>query len=296
MKNKLRYTFQLLIFACSLLFLQSCIDATKPSNNPQPSVNAERKNNLSYGADQRHVMDVYLPEKRDSNTPFIILIHGGAWVAGDKGDMKILQDSLLNKGIASASINYRYVNGTLHCEALMADVQQAINFCVSKKSEWNIRDNKYMIAGASAGGHMAMLYGYAYDNEDRIGGIISAAGPTDMTNIDYLNYSAIIGLIDEIQYMVGATYQIFQPLPARFAQSSPLHNISNVPTLLLHGTADAVVPVAHSQNIKAVLDGQGIANKLVTFNEAGHDLGLANAANLQKLVNEIDAWCKLYGR
>jgi len=293
---KLITTTSILLLAFCLSSLSSCVDNSNPKTNPGPSVKAERKMNVSYGADQRNVMDVYLPEERNANTPFVILIHGGAWVSGDKGDMKILQDSLLNKGIASASINYRFVNGTVHFEALMADVRQAIDFCFNKKTEWNIRQDKYMIGGASAGAHMALLYAYAYDNDGRIGGIISAAGPTDIANVDYLNYSALIGLLDEIQYMVGATYQVWQPVPARFTQASPLHNIGNIPTLMLHGSADAVVPIAHSQNLKAALDGEGIANKLVTFNEAGHDLGLGNAANLQKLVNEIDAWCKLYGR
>ena len=44
--------------------------------------------NLTYGTDARNKMDVYLPANRTAETPIVILIHGGAWISGDKSIFK----------------------------------------------------------------------------------------------------------------------------------------------------------------------------------------------------------------
>jgi len=253
--------------------------------------------NEHYGTDNRQTLDVYLPARRDNqSTPFLILIHGGAWVSGDKGDFNAIQDSLMQRGIASVSINYRFVNAALHYEELMQDVDAAVNYCFSKKEEWNIRSDKYLIGGISAGAHMSLLYSYRYNTSGRIAAVISAAGPTDVTRTDWLDYTVQLGLLDDIEAMVGASYTPGQPLDARFTAASPRYQISNIPTLMLHGTADAVVPYDQSGMLAADLVTQGVTHKLVSFPGANHDLGLANPVYYQLLLTEMENWCKTYGR
>lgn len=240
-------------------------------------------------------MDVYLPKNRSKQTPFLILIHGGGWVAGDKSDMNALQDSLLSRGIASASMSYRYVSGSLHYEALMQDIAKALAFCSEHGKDWQTRTSHFIIGGMSAGAHMSLLYAYHYDVTNKIAGVISAAGPTDLSNTDYLNYTAVIGLLDEVEKMVGATYIPGQPLDARFWTSSPRAHMRNVPTLLLHGDHDAIVPYAQATELAADLADADYPHKLVTFAGANHDLGLANPTYYQLLLSEIIDWCLTYG-
>jgi acetyl esterase/lipase len=202
----------------------------------------ERNYNISYGSDTAQKLDLFLPKNRDGNTPFAILIHGGGWMYNDKSDLTALQDSLLKRGVASVSINYRYASAQIHFEELMQDVDLAVNYCNSKSDAWNIRKDDYLLGGTSAGGHMSLLYAYNYDEAGRIGGIISAAGPTDITQVDWLNYAIVVDLLDEIENMVGAKYTSGQPLDARFSMASPRFHIKNVPTLILHGSSDLFVP------------------------------------------------------
>src|SRR5690606_9147505 len=127
-----------------ILFISSCSKDTSTPVTPTGSVNEQRIANASYGSHDRNKMDVYLPGDRNANTPFVLLIHGGGWVSGDKGDMAAIQDSLLISGIASASMNYRYASGTVHYEQQMEDVSAALAYCLSNADEWKIRKDKYI--------------------------------------------------------------------------------------------------------------------------------------------------------
>lgn len=280
----------------AILFISSCTkDNTAPP--PAPSATKEQKiANATYGSHARNKMDVYLPEDRDNNTPFVLLIHGGSWVAGDKGDMAAIQDSLLVRGIASASINYRYASGTVHYEQQMEDVGMAISYCVSKADEWKIRKDKYVVGGASAGAHMSMLYAHRFNTQYSIAAVVSAAGPTDITDVDWLNYTAIIGQLVNIQSMVGAQYYFGQALDARFAAASPIKEIKNIPTLMIHGDNDLVVAYNQSQKMVAAMNNAGYTNKLVTLTGAGHDLGAGNPATASLIINEITLWVNTYGK
>lgn len=290
----LRSRWQLLV-----LLLCTVMASCDPPRNHEPGPEPQQEQkayNLSYGPDTRNKLDIYLPANRDNNTPFVLLIHGGGWVSGDKADMNALQDSLMKRGIASASMSYRYAGSQVHYTELMQDVAAAVTFCYGKHTEWNTRADKYIIGGVSAGAHMALLYAYNYDATNRISAVVSAVGPTDITQTDWLNYSILVGLNDEIGNMVGATYALGQPLDPAFAAASPRLHIKNVPTLMLHGDADLVVFYSQSQLLNADLATAGIPHKLVTIPGANHDLGVANPVILQQLLTEISSWCTTYGR
>src|SRR5690606_36438639 len=72
-----------LALSCLLLF-NSCERET--DNNTDPATD-QTLNNISYGSDAYHKMDIYLPANRNTtSTNVIILIHVGAWIEGDKND------------------------------------------------------------------------------------------------------------------------------------------------------------------------------------------------------------------
>lgn len=255
----------------------------------------ERKYDVSYGPDARNKMDVYLPAGRSTSTPFILLIHGGAWVAGNKSDLNGFQEGLLQQGIASASMNYRYASQSVHYPQLMQDVALAVDYCVGNADNWVIRKNQYMVGGSSAGAHMSLLYSYSYDTDNRVSGVISLAGPTDVTDTDWLNYAVLVGLIGNIEVMTGDTYVINQPLALSYTSASPRKNLKNVPTLMIHGTNDEVVFYSQSQKLDTALTNASVQHKLVTINGAGHDLGLGNPATAVMVTQEIVDWINTYG-
>ena len=288
----MKYFISIMLFISSL-WLVSCDPAT---DHTTPNLNAQKQYDLSYGPDTRNKLDVYLPANRDEHTPFILLIHGGAWVSGNKSDFNGFQDTLMAHGIASASMSYRYASATVHYQELMADVGAAMNYCAAQSGTWHTRNINFVVGGASAGAHMSLLYSYNYDTQHRVSAVISLAGPTDITDVNWLNYAALLNLLGDLQNMVGATYTLNQPLPAQFAAASPIKHIRNLPTLMIHGTVDNVVFYSQSQALEAQLTTAGITNKLVSIPNASHDLGLANPATLQLVINEIVTWTNTYGK
>ncbi|MDX2036722.1 MAG: alpha/beta hydrolase [Isosphaeraceae bacterium] len=112
---------------------------------------------VPYGKHPRQVLDFY---KADSPhpTPLVIFIHGGGWVAGDKGRVGSIDvKRLLREGISVASINYRYTTIAQEAgieppvKAPLEDAARALQFLRSKAKEWNIDKTRVGANGGSAG-------------------------------------------------------------------------------------------------------------------------------------------------
>ncbi len=254
----------------------------------------EKITNLSYGTDTIQKMDVYLPAYRTELTPLVVLLHGGAWVDGSKEDVQFIQNILLQNGIASINVNYRYASPANHYEGMMADVQSALVFARRNSNDWVVRKKSVILLGVSAGAHIGLLYAYGYKQPDEVSAVISLAGPTSFSS-QYLEYASAASLKLAIEYMAGAAIT-GTALDNRFALASPVNRISNVPTLLIHGTADAVVPYEQSVLLGSQLTMQNIAHKLVSIEGAGHDLGINNPAAADKILQEIIAWVNAYSK
>ena len=119
----------------------------KPGANTIPPTHA----NVSYGPDERNVLDVW-SAKSDKPTPLVIFIHGGGWAGGDKSSVtdKILK-AMLGHGISVASINYRYTPQNI-LPAPVHDAARAVQFLRSKAAEWNLDPKRFGAYGISAGG------------------------------------------------------------------------------------------------------------------------------------------------
>ncbi len=281
------------LLCASILLLTACSKKEAP---PPPVGQEARLSNVIYGPHARNKMDVYLPANRSAETPFVVLMHGGAWMAGNKEDMKGFQDLLLQRGIGSVSLSYRYASASVHYEELMEDVHKAVTMCSANAAAWGIRSRNYIISGASAGAHMALLYGYKYDQQQLVSGIISLSGPTDLTDLTMLNYAGSVGLGPAILNMTGATYIPNQPLAPQFAAASPVRHAKNIPSLLIHGTADNVVLYSQAEILAGKLEELAIPHRLVAIDGEGHDLGLYKPEIFTIVATEIINWIRKYGQ
>ncbi|RXF71111.1 alpha/beta hydrolase [Arcticibacter tournemirensis] len=275
-----------------LLFLAVALCSCKKENDGIIGTEQERLSNLSYGTDARQKMDVYLPAYRTESTPLVVLLHGGSWISGNKEDVQFIQAALQQQGIASVNMNYRYASATNHYEGMMADVAAALAFVRNHADEWRVRDKGVVLLGVSAGAHMGLLYAYGYKKPGEINAVISLAGPGSFSS-EFLGLAALSSLKQAIEYMAGAAITAL-PLNSRFTEASPAAKISNVPTLMVHGTADLTVPYQQSVILQAMLTGKGVTNKLVTIEGAGHDLGLAVESNRVRILGEVISWINNY--
>src|SRR6186997_1703486 len=167
-----------------LLFIIISISSCKKDDDTEQDMSVTMLN-VSYGTNAQQKMDVYLPANRStSNTKVIIMIHGGGWNTGDKADFNEYVDSLKKRepSYAIFNINYRLANTPDLFPAQELDVKTAVEFIYNKRQEYKVSD-KFVLVGASAGAHLALLQGYKYSTPVKPKAIIDFFGPTDLVSL-----------------------------------------------------------------------------------------------------------------
>ena len=271
----------------SVVLLVSCQKGVE--HQPPQQLKAETLTNVSYGSDPAQKMDVYLPAGRTDTTKLIILVHGGAWMTGDKSDFSsfvpVLQLRL--PGYAIANINYRLATiAANHFPTQENDMKAAVDFLVQKSDDYRI-SKKIILLGASAGAHMALLQAYKYSSP-KIKAVVDFFGPTDMIAL----YNSLpTGSLTQmaLQIALNGTPTTNASL---YAQSSPINfvNAQSSPTLIFHGTADDVVPISQSNDLKAKLQSFGVVHQMVTYPNHGHDVW--PATTMDDAFNKIEAFIR----
>ncbi|HET6766748.1 MAG TPA: alpha/beta hydrolase, partial [Chitinophagaceae bacterium] len=164
-----------------LLLAVNVIASCKKENGDNDDLHVTMLN-VSYGTSTQQKMDVYLPAARSSTaTKVIIMIHGGGWNTGDKSDFNEYVDSLKKREPTYAifNLNYRLANTPDLFPAQEQDITSALEFIYNKRSEYLISD-KFVLIGASAGAHLALLQAYKYSTPVKPKAIIDFFGPTDL--------------------------------------------------------------------------------------------------------------------
>ncbi len=280
----MRYLF-FIIF--SLGFITSC---KKDDVEVEGPLKEETFTDVAYGTDPKQKMDIYLPAGRTDTTKLIVLIHGGAWMEGDKADFASYVPVLKQRlpGYAIINMNYRLASlpSTNAFPTQENDVKSAINFIYNKRSEFHISD-KFVLLGASAGGHLALLHAYKYQSPIKIKAVVSFFGPTDMTGMYNAQASPLTQM--GIQLLVGGTPTSH---PVLYQQSSPIYfaNAQSPPTILLHGGLDPIVPVNQATSLKTKLQTAGVVHQYHLYPTEGHDVW--SASNMNDAFSKIETFIK----
>lgn len=256
----------------------------------------QKLQDVAYGSFSSSKMDVFLPANRNEHTPFVIILHGGAWTLGYRNWGMRTQDSLAAHGIASANIDYRYADdSTTHYKDLLKDIDSVINYCVAHAGEWHTRTTNFVMNGESAGAHLALLYGYTTNNA--ISAVVAECAPTDIADTSLLNYySKDPNAIRAVCKMVGAKYIPSRPLDPAFNGASPVRHVENIPTLFFHGTEDMMVPYSQALALESALKSKGYTYKFVSMPGTGHDVGFNTLEGRTKIYGEMVKWIEEYGR
>jgi acetyl esterase/lipase len=257
------------LYVAIVLCLAGCSKEQSPTST-DPNA-ASTLLNASYGTDAKQKMDIYLPANRSAaTTKAILLLHGGAWITGDKGDFTAFVDTLKKRlpDYAIFNINYRlsaFPNNLFPTQE--NDVKAAIAYINDKRAEFKISD-KMILAGASAGAHLALLHAYKNSTPIKFKAVIDFFGPTDLVEL-YNNPGAIPQ--NTIAQIIGTT-----PVAnlALYQQSSPI-SFANAgmacPTLILQGTNDPLVNhIAQSEALRNKLQAATVAVQYIAYPGKGH--------------------------
>lgn len=193
------------------------------------------------GGDARQMLDLYMPRGAE-HVPMVVFVHGGFWMRQDKNFFQPIVGlysnvgiALARQGIGVAVINYRLVPSVTFDEQY-ADVTHAIGWVADHIDAYGGDPRYLVVAGHSAGGHIAALS--AFDD-----GRLTAEG-VDVTAIR--GYAPLSPILDLGAFAAhppaanAATIEtVFGADPAPYSPQA-FFNADIAPTLIMLGDRDLV--------------------------------------------------------
>lgn len=226
------------------------------------------------GSERAEKMDIYLPTETTEKIPVVLYIHGGGWTQGDKakGIEKLNCSSLAKLGYAVASINYKLnTKGTSDAYPQnIQDCKSALQFLRREAGTYGFDPEKIALAGASAGGHLAMLLAYTPDVVELQHGTLHPDVPVHVSCVINL-----FGIADVREWghksFVGASLTPEERGRILDLVSPIVHvKTETVPTLIIHGTKDPTVPFSQAEALASALAKLGVSHRLVAVENGEH--------------------------
>lgn len=210
-------------------------------------------------------LDLYRPEGQPAGV--IVWVHGGAWRGGSREGVDL--KGLTAYGWAVASVDYR-LSTQARFPAQIHDIKAGIRYLRAHAAELGLPADRFVIAGSSAGAHLAALVGVTNGHAElqgRIGenlttssdvqAIVSLYGASNLTTI--LKQSTPHGLsvrVPALDLFLGGQPEAVPEL-ARLA--SPVFQVDahDPPLLLMHGDQDPQMPINQSHELAGAYEALG---------------------------------------
>ncbi len=247
-----------------------------------------RENDLSYATvdGSSLALDLARPAQGAGPFPAVVLIHGGAWRAGDKSELAISpQYRLCPKSPFPAQVH---------------DVKAAVRWLRTHREQYKLDAEHIGALGFSAGGHLALMLGVTSPADglegeiaegapsSRVQAVVNYFGPTDL---------AVSGLPPQLEALVvdflGAKASE-KPDVAR--QASPLTFVTqdDAPILTFQGTADTTVSVTNAIKLSEAQTREHVAGRVELIVGGGHgNWGKLESERTEREAMEfMDGWLK----
>ncbi len=243
-------------------------------------------------------LDLYTPETSGPR-PLVIFIHGGGWTTGMKrttsnfSDFPAVLAGLAERGFSVASIEYR-LSSEAPFPAAVLDAKAAVRYLRANAARYGIDPARIAVWGGSAGAHLTAMTAmscadphFAADDtshaavSDCVQAWVGWYGPYDITEM----LQASIQAANTPGLEMSAQAKAETEGGIRFfgcslngcpdgvlAQASPIAYVDSKdpPALLVHGTADTLVPHAQSEALLRKLQAADIKSELILIEGVGH--------------------------
>jgi acetyl esterase/lipase len=240
------------------------------------------------------LMDIFVPANRIRlPTPAVLWLHGGGWERGDKNGSSGAE-LLAAQGFVTASIFYR-LSGDWPFPADIEDCKCAIRYLRANPDKYGIDPIRIGVAGASAGGQLAMLVATADEKaglegaggwpnvSSRVQAVSSWYGPTDFT----------VGATEFEHHTGRAVVKLFrgtlEQKPQEYRHASPITyvNAASPPLLLVQGDKDEMVPYDQALRMKQRYESVGALVEFIPVHNASHDFKAYGNLPISPSVEEI---------
>jgi len=216
-------------------------------------------------------LDLLMPASRQP-VPVIVFVLGSGWRATSRERLLPQLTFLAQAGYAVASIDYRG-SGEASFPDPQKDVMAAVRFLRANAGSFNIDPERIVLLGNSAGGHLA--FGAALGADSDLFSDPRSDGTSSAVQALIGIYPALYFSTDRPGYNQHLRQQLGQPdtqIP-QGAEAIDLLTPADPPILLIHGTADRVVPLASSERFYEESTRQGHDVDMVVADGIGHSFG-----------------------
>lgn len=185
-------------------------------------------------------LDLYRDDEAEGALPVVMLIHGGDWTKGDKGDTDLVVPKapwLLERDYVVVSVNYRLVPDAKHAEQV-EDVCRAIAWVQKNVARYGGDPERIWLLGHSAGAQLAALAAVDVDRQKAAG--VDRRALRGVVLLDGAGYDVPrqIASLRKKSPMKAVYRKAFTDDPAAQRDASPISKVSVKPPpfLILHGT------------------------------------------------------------
>jgi acetyl esterase/lipase len=211
--------------------------------------------------------DVLQPAK--PNGAAVLFMVSGGWFSRWSPPANLAErfDDLLTSGFTLFAVRHGS-SPLFKVPDAVEDVRRAARYIKANADDWGIDPARIGVFGGSAGGHLSLMLGTTGDEGDpasedpvlressRVAAVVAYFPPVDLTGITGPN--------DRFPAL---------DFDAALAQSvSPIFHVSkdDVPSLMIHGDQDELVPLRHSERILEAFKGAGVPTDLIVLTGAAH--------------------------
>lgn len=250
-----------------------------------PAIGTELKD-VEYGRVGTHSlrMDAHIPTGSTPH-PALILVHGGGWMRGDRTwNVQPLFHPFAAAGFAWFSVSYRLATDFMNFGEAVEDIRQAVRHLRENAARYHIDPNRIALVGESAGGHLASLAALA--DTKSVAAVVAMYSPSDLELL--ARTSAAVP--PQVRQAVEASGWA-ELLIGHLRSLSPIEHVRGdaPPFLLVHGTADTVVPYEQSIRMQARLKAAGVPCELIDVRGGGHgfrywDRSPSQSGYLQQMI------------
>ena len=255
-------------------------------------------------SDRQLLCDIWSPGDGKASGLAFIFFHGSAWFVGNKDMMtRPMFRHLVAQGHVVMDVAYRLCP-EVDIFGMIGDIKRSVAWMKSNASRYGVNPDKIVLAGGSAGGHLALLAAYSPD-DPRLGaadlkdtdlsvcGVVSYYGPVDMlAEYDRYMWKAYyskvpplpIGTMGQIKMSenlyVGRLDMLLgghpQDVPEIYKLASPISHVHAAcpPTLLIQGDKDLLVPIEATRELYARLCEAGVPAINIVFPWTDHAFDL----------------------
>lgn len=217
--------------------------------------------------------DIWQPASDKRSGLAFIYAHGSGWWVADKDFHKSTRPlfrHLVAQGHTVMDIAYRLCP-EVQLHDMVADVKRAVAWMRDNAGDYGVDPGKIILAGGSAGGHLALLSGYTPNHpeltppelqgkDDPVHALAAYYPPVDLVE-GFYRYNEFVLSKNPPQVQVGQSLPekerfnhlgridfllggLPQDVPEMYRLASPLSyvNANSPPTLLMQGDRDVLVP------------------------------------------------------